>query len=89
MHENRSRVELHDLKYVGSLVKVHHGEEHLVGVELRIAVGVGHQMEFVRGLLANGALPLRGQGREHHDHGVVPGIILNQIPKLRRKQMRT
>ena len=81
MHEDRGRVELHDLEHVGSLIEVHHGEEQFVGVELGVAIGVAHQMELVRGLLANGTLSLGRQGREHHDHGVVPGIVFDQIPR--------
>ena len=86
VHEDGRRVELHDLKDVGSLIKVHHGEEHLVGVKLGVAVRIGHQMELVRGLLADGALPLGRQGREHDDHGVVPGIVLHQVPVGLREQ---
>ena len=47
MHEHRGCVELEGLKDVWTLVKVHHGKEELVGVELGVAVGVGHNVKLV------------------------------------------
>ena len=82
VHEDGRRVQLHGLEDVGALVEVDHGEEHLVGVELRVAVRVGDELVLCGGLLADGALPLRRQRREHDDDGVVAGRAAHKVLEL-------
>ncbi len=47
VHEDRSGVQLEGLKDVRPLVKVHHGEEERVRVELGVAVGVRHNVKLI------------------------------------------
>ncbi len=47
VHEDRGRVQLEGLEDVRPLVKVHHGEEERVGVELGVAVGVRHNVKLI------------------------------------------
>ena len=82
VHEDGRRVQLHGLEDVGALVEVDHGEEHLVGVELRVAVRVGDELVLCSGLLTDGALPLRRERREHDDNGVVSGRAAHKVLEL-------
>ncbi len=47
VHEDRGRVQLEGLEDVRPLVKVHHGEEERVGVELGVAVRVRHNVKLI------------------------------------------
>jgi hypothetical protein len=47
VHEDRGRVQLEGLEDVRALVKVHHGEEERVGVELGVAVGIRHNVKLI------------------------------------------
>ena len=82
VHEDGSRVKLHELKYVRALVKVHHGEEHLVRIELRVAIRVGHKLVLGGGLFADCALSLGRQCCEHDYDGVVSWCIPDKVLKL-------
>lgn len=71
VYENRSSVQLHLLKDVRTIVKVHHSKEKFIRKRLRVPKRVGDDCELVVSVLANDALPLRSQRGKHYNHGVV------------------
>jgi len=82
MHKYRRRIQLQRLEHIRPLVIIHQAEKQLGRIGLRISERIRHDLKLFARVSANGALPLRGQRREHYDHRVVPRRRLHELSEF-------